>query len=212
MASKTTKKRGKTPEPRKRPQQERSRRRHDSIVEAAAQSFAEFGFEATTMEGIAATAGTSIGSVYQFFPNKMAVFHEVAQRAIASTGTTFAKIMLPGTERPWTELLEQTCDLFFEFHRSDVMMQAVVRNFELYREFEAEDMAQMEAFIQIVAMLVRTWAPDLEPDHAQRVAANVVYTIGLSLVLRAREPEAEGRAMLEETKRMVRSYIEAYTG
>lgn len=211
MASKTTKKRKKTAAPRKRPQQERSRRRHDAIVEAAAQSFAEFGFEATTMEGIAATAGTSIGSVYQFFPNKMAVFREVAQRAIAATGVTFAKLMVPGTERHWTELLEQTCELFFEFHRSDVAMQAVVRNFELYREFEAEDMAQMQSFIEIIAMVMRNWAPNLDPDHAKRVAANVVYTIGLSLVLRAREPEAEGRLMLEETKRMVRSYLETYT-
>jgi len=212
VASKTTKKRGKKVAPRKRPQQERSRRRHDSIVEAAAGSFAEFGFDATTMEGIAATAGTSIGSVYQFFPNKLAVFREVAQRAIASSGTTFASLMLPAADRPWQDLLDQACDLYFELHHRDVMMQAIVRNFELYREFEADDAAQMAGFIQIVGALVGGWAPELSAEHAQRVARTVVYTIGMSLLVIAREPHEVGKAMLEETKLMVRRYLEAYTG
>lgn len=210
MASKTTKKRGKKAAPRAQPKQERSRRRHDAIVEAAAESFAEFGFDATTMEGIAATAGTSIGSVYQFFPNKLAVFREVARRAIASVGTTFASLMLPGTDRPWREVLDHACDLFFELHHGNVGMRATVRNFELYREFEAEDSAQMEQFIVVVAVLIRTWAPDVTPEHAILVARTVVYTIGMALLLIAREPPEVGKVRLEETKLMVRRYLEAY--
>ena len=162
------------------------------------------------MEGIAAMAETSIGSVYQFFPNKRAVFREVAQRAIAVSGEAFASLVLPGSDRPWPELLEQVCDLYFDLHQSNVMMRAMVRNFELYREFEAEDVAQMEGFIQIVGALIRTWAPDLEPAQASRVARTVVYTIGMSLLLIARETPEAGRAMLEETKLMVRRYLEAY--
>lgn len=179
-------------------------------MEAAAESFAEFGFDATTMEGIAATAGTSIGSVYQFFPNKLAVFREVAARAIESTGTTFASLMLPGSDKPWRELLDQACDLFFELHHRDVRMRAAVRNFELYREFEAEDSAQMEQFIQIVGVLVGTWADDISPQHATLVARTVVYTIGMSLLLIAREPPEVGKVRLDETKLMVRRYLEAY--
>ena len=210
MASKTTKKRGKKATPRAQPKQERSRRRHDSIVEAAAESFAEFGFDATTMEGIAATAGTSIGSVYQFFPNKLAVFREVATRAIESTGTTFASLMLPSSNKPWREILDQACDLFFELHHRDVRMRATVRNFQLYREFEAEDSAQMEQFIQIVGVLVGTWANDISPEQATLVARTVVYTIGMSLLLIARESPEVGKVRLEETKLMVRRYLEAY--
>ena len=178
---------------------------------AAARSFAEFGFDATTMEGIAATAGTSIGSVYQFFPNKIAVFREVARRAIEASGQTFSTLMLPGTEQPWHELLERACDLYFELHHRDVAMQAVIRNFELYREFEVEDAEQMDGFIEIVGALIGTWAPELTPAHATRVARTVVYTLGMSFLLIARQPEAAGAAMLEETKLMLRRYLEGYT-
>ncbi|MCR9159803.1 MAG: TetR/AcrR family transcriptional regulator [Nannocystaceae bacterium] len=210
MASKTTKKRGKKPAPRAQPKQERSRRRHDSIVDAAAESFAEFGFDATTMDGIAATAGTSIGSVYQFFPNKLAVFREVARRAIESSGTTFASLMLPSSDKPWQQILDEACDLFFELHHRDVRMRATVRNFQLYREYEAEDSAQMEQFIQIVGALIGTWATELPPERATLVARTVVYTIGMSLLLIARESPEVGRVQLEETKLMVRRYLEAY--
>ena len=179
-------------------------------MEAGGRSFAELGFDATTMEGIATMAETSIGSVYQFFPNKRAVFREVAQRAIAASGEAFAASVLPAGDLPWPVLLEQVCDLYFELHQSNVMMQAIVRNFELYREFEAEDVAQMEGFIQIVGALIRTWAPDLEPAQAGRVARTVVYTIGMSLLLIARDSPETGLAMLEETKLMVRRYLEAY--
>ncbi len=212
MSDNTTKKRGKKATSRKPPQQERSRRRHESIVEAAAESFAEFGFDATTMEGIAATAGTSIGSVYQFFPNKTAVFREVARRAIAASGETFASLMLLGTDAPWSATLERACDLYFELHRRSVMMRAVVRNFELYREFEAEDVAQMEGFISIIAGLIGTWSPKLEADHRKRIAHMLVYTFGLSMVLIASVPDDVARGMLAETKLMLRRYLEAYVG
>lgn len=210
MTSKATKKRGKKVTPRKQPQQERSRRRHDSIVDAAADSFAEFGFDSTTMEGIAATAGTSIGSVYQFFPNKKAVFREVARRAIEASGTTFASLMLPGTDQPWPELLEKICDLYFELHQSSVMMRAMVRNFELYREFEEEDTAQMQGFIQIVGLLLSAWAPDLSPARSHRVARTLVYTFAMSMLVIANESKEVGLEMLAETKLMLRRYLEGY--
>ena len=59
------------------PTQERARRRVARILDAAALVFAEQGFEAATMEDIAARAETSIGSIYQFFPNKLAIFDDI---------------------------------------------------------------------------------------------------------------------------------------
>src|SRR5277367_20978 len=58
---------------RKIPQQKRGEDKVNRLLEAAASVIAEFGYDATTMTIIAERAHTSIGSLYQFFPNKEAV-------------------------------------------------------------------------------------------------------------------------------------------
>jgi AcrR family transcriptional regulator len=62
--------------PRKR--QERGERRISAIVSAAARLFAKYGFDGTSMNGIAQASDLSIGSLYQYFPNKDAIVDAVA--------------------------------------------------------------------------------------------------------------------------------------
>ncbi|MCL4247811.1 MAG: TetR/AcrR family transcriptional regulator [Anaerolineae bacterium] len=65
---------------RRTPQQERGQRRVQQILAAAAGLFSEVGYEAATTNMIAHRANTSIGSLYQFFPNKEAIVETLAQR------------------------------------------------------------------------------------------------------------------------------------
>ncbi|MGI5131151.1 TetR/AcrR family transcriptional regulator [Pseudonocardia sp. CA-107938] len=60
--------------------QARGERRIGQILEAAAEVFAERGYEAATTNAIAATAGISPGSLYQFFDNKDAIARALAER------------------------------------------------------------------------------------------------------------------------------------
>ena len=66
--------------PRRTPQQERGAARVTRLLEAAATLIAEVGVDAATTNAIAAAARTSVGSLYQFFPNKDAVVHALAER------------------------------------------------------------------------------------------------------------------------------------
>jgi AcrR family transcriptional regulator len=59
--------------PRKEPRQARSRFLVDTIIEAAARVFEQHGYDQTTTNRIAEVAGVSIGSIYQYFPNKDAL-------------------------------------------------------------------------------------------------------------------------------------------
>lgn len=56
--------------PRKLPKQERSRLTVAAILEATTQILTEKGYEKTNTNLIAERAGVSIGSLYQYFPNK----------------------------------------------------------------------------------------------------------------------------------------------
>lgn len=56
--------------PRKAPRQARSRATVNTILDAAARVLVERGYAATTTNAVAEVAGVSVGSLYQYFPNK----------------------------------------------------------------------------------------------------------------------------------------------
>lgn len=61
--------------PRRIPQQLRGERRVAQLLRAAGAEIAAVGYEAATMSAIAGRARAPIGSLYQFFPNKVAITH-----------------------------------------------------------------------------------------------------------------------------------------
>ena len=65
---------------RKHPQQARARASRDAILEAAAQILERDGLAGYTTNAVAARAGVSIGTLYQYFPNRDAVTAALAAR------------------------------------------------------------------------------------------------------------------------------------
>ncbi|WP_234013940.1 helix-turn-helix domain-containing protein [Cronobacter dublinensis] len=59
--------------PRKLPRQARSRALVEAIIEATARIFERAGPAACTTNAVAEKAGVSIGSLYQYFPNRRAL-------------------------------------------------------------------------------------------------------------------------------------------
>ncbi|GAB2781658.1 TetR/AcrR family transcriptional regulator [Amycolatopsis magusensis] len=64
-------------EPRRKPRQVRAELTRERILTAAAHVFAEHGYAAGTTNRIAERARISIGSLYQYFPNKDAILAEL---------------------------------------------------------------------------------------------------------------------------------------
>jgi AcrR family transcriptional regulator len=67
---------------RRRPKQARSRATWEAIVEAAAQILERRGAEALTTNAVAERAGVSIGTLYQYFPDKQAILAAAARREL----------------------------------------------------------------------------------------------------------------------------------
>jgi AcrR family transcriptional regulator len=68
--------------PRKKPQQQRSRVTNDTIFEATIQVLLANGLDRITTIQIADRAGVSVGTLYQYFPNKRALLAAVVKRHV----------------------------------------------------------------------------------------------------------------------------------
>src|SRR5215813_1662844 len=109
--------------PRRR--QARGQRRIDLLLDVAALVFAEVGFEAATTNAIAARAGVSPGSLYQFFPNKDAMAEALADRFVQRLRETQA-VFGPEIEYlPLAELIDHVLDPLVAFHVAHPGFQAM---------------------------------------------------------------------------------------
>src|SRR5579875_1247483 len=92
---------------RKLPQQARGQQRIARLLDAAECVFAAVGYDAATTNAIAAQANTSIGSLYQFFPNKEALLTALAGRYLAELRDTLDQTLTPETtELPLADFLD----------------------------------------------------------------------------------------------------------
>ncbi len=104
----------------RKPQQERSRATVDAILEAGFICVAERGIHATTTRHIADAAGISVGSLYEYFANKEAIFDAMNQHLVAEV-VAMLKPQVPQMVRlPIGEAVTMMLESFGEFlNRND---------------------------------------------------------------------------------------------
>jgi AcrR family transcriptional regulator len=166
--------------PRKSPRQERSRRTVERIVEAAARIFHEQGYAGATTNDIADEAGVSVGSLYQYFPNKDALLVALTTRHIEDTTAGLAGL-LGGldSEVGFDRILRVVVDFLVEQHDLDDLHLLVMHQAPRTREISLElDRARS----QLVEMTSHLLASRIE--DAQRralIARMVVATVDASV-------------------------------
>jgi AcrR family transcriptional regulator len=199
------------------PSQDRSRKRALRILHAAARIFAETGYEAATTEAIAKAAGTSIGSVYQFFPNKHAIFDAIARRHLEQARSLFDEIMGPrALELSWEELLGRAIDAFAKMDRDDLDFRAVWKNWDVAGQFLVAGQAMNQEFARRLETVLAAKAKGLGRARRGLVATMIVEVITAMLLYAVRKDRTAGGAIVEETKlllvRYLRPYVEGTSG
>ncbi len=195
---------------RRTPTQDRSRQRVARILDVAAHVFAEVGYEAATTEAIAERAGVSIGSLYQFFPNKKALFEAIGARYLEQARQLFEGLVTPDRlARPWQELLDGLVDGFWGFHRTSPGFQAVWKGFLLSPEFlVAGDALNREIARRLDGVLAHFTG--LPKKQREVVATALVESLSALLSVGARMREPRASMLKEESKVLLRRYLEPY--
>jgi AcrR family transcriptional regulator len=114
------------PGPRKRPVQARSQATVDAIVDAAARVLVRGGYGAFTTNRVAARAGVSVGSLYQYFPNKEALLAELKTRHVTQLERGLDAAMTRVADAPIAELIAAVIEAMVAVHLVDPELHRVL--------------------------------------------------------------------------------------
>jgi len=156
---------------RKAPQQARSNELVAAILKAAIQVLVKEGAQRFTMARVAEKAGVSVGSLYQYFPNKAAVLFRLQSDEWRQT-TGLLRVLAEDTSRPPLQRLRALVHAFVQSECDEAAVRVALSDAApLYRdapeaqEVRASSQAMIEAFLREAlpasTQAVRTLAGDL---------------------------------------------------
>jgi AcrR family transcriptional regulator len=112
---------------RRQPQQKRGKQRVEKILLAAAEVFAEAGFAAATIQQIADRASTAVGSIYQFFPDKLAIFNDIFAEHLRRTESIEAEFFAQKIDRPLDRGISEYIDAYAIYFEQPIPRCIVVQ-------------------------------------------------------------------------------------
>ncbi len=111
--------------PRKRPRQRRSQQTVAAILEATGRILVDEGYDKLNTNRVAEVAGVSIGSLYQYFPNKQALVLALAEshlgreiERLAGMTAELQELPLPQATRKCIRALFEAFTVDVELHRA----------------------------------------------------------------------------------------------
>ncbi|OMC56815.1 TetR family transcriptional regulator [Mycobacterium sp. IS-836] len=111
---------------RKQPKQERAAQTRQRILDAAARVFADHGYTAGTTNRIAECAGISIGSLYQYFPNKDAVLRALMDSHVDAGARLLGERLANGMPQRLDDALRLFVRATIDNHRDNPRLHRVL--------------------------------------------------------------------------------------
>lgn len=196
-------------EPRKSPVQARSTASVEAILDATIQVLLAIGKERLTTTRVAHRAGVSVGTLYQYFPNKSALLQAALTRHLQHVANVIESTSGQQHGKPLAEMISSLITAFFA-----AKMQEIRTSIALYQVSSDLDGARIvrqtgsRSNKAIAAML--STSPDPIPDPA--LAATILQgaIAGVSRrVLESPSPEKHLPAIQEEMITMATAYLDA---
>ncbi|MBO0607823.1 TetR/AcrR family transcriptional regulator [Myceligenerans salitolerans] len=194
--------------------QARGRRRIEEILRAAAVVFADRGYDAATTNAIAAEAGISPGSLYQFFRNKDEVAKGLseyyAERLDELSGTTFA--VRVGADPDVGSLVGGLLEQIVAFNRAHPGFKALFSRTDMPAGLRAAVAPVQDALHARVHALISQLLPGVAPDESARVATVAIQLVRGMMPLITEADGDEAEALAAELHRALVGYLSTERG
>lgn len=197
---------------RNEPVQARSTARLTSLLDAAAAAIDEFGYERLTTAMVADRAGASIGTVYRYFPDRIAVLQSVASRAIDRFSERIATTLATRSHPDWWSAIDSLIDDGVDSFAHEPAFAAVRFGDVLdLRPRENGRTGSSLVASQVAPILVSRYG--LPDGDELAFHLEVLFSIVDSLLARAFAFTASGDAKyIAEARRVARSYLVSVWG
>lgn len=198
---------------RRQPKQKRSQQRVERILEAAAEVFAEVGYEAATTHAIASRAKTAIGSLYQFFPDKLAIFHALEERHMQQVTTIHAKLMTPQMAQvPLEQMMQQIVETFALYFEHPGPKVVYIQYFVAPEMFKYFDDSYTQGLIQEFASHLRRRNSALGTEKSKLLAEVCLQCYNSLLLVALRSDRTHRQQLYEEIRELLVAYLQPYVG
>ncbi|WP_078309296.1 MULTISPECIES: TetR/AcrR family transcriptional regulator [unclassified Mycobacterium] len=199
--------------PRKQPRQQRSERTRERILEAAIAVFTQYGYGRGTTNRIAQWADISIGSLYQYYPNKDAIVVELAARHLDAGIAAANERRRAGPAESTEDAMRSIVAAAVSNHLQDpeflrVLIEQAPRSSELMAKVAHVQRAAVDDMCRLLDR-----CPDVAVANKDAAARLVVTTIELVVHQMLSAPDPAGIADFEnELVAMLTRYLTAGVG
>ncbi|MBW1599511.1 TetR family transcriptional regulator [Streptomyces sp. JJ38] len=178
------------------------------LADAAAELFAEVGYAKATTNAIAARAGVSPGTLYQFFRNKEALAVTLAERYERALRDAHERAFDPAlASLPLADFVDRMVDPMISVNVENPGFKALFAGGGLPEHLTEATRNLHQAVVGKIDEVLAVRAPELEPErrHTTAVVATQIFGALLGTVLAA--PEAERARWVAEVKRALSGYL-----
>ncbi|QWT25374.1 TetR family transcriptional regulator [Subtercola sp. PAMC28395] len=194
---------------RNEPVQVRSSTRISALVDAAAEVVDEVGVERMTTAMVAERAGASIGTVYRYFPDRIAVLSALSLRSMDRFLRQTRENILREKPETWIDLMMVAFDTNVEMHRTEVGFTSIrLGDLVSYPDIESQGIRSERiagAFAEIITQ-------DFGVTGSAELTLRLEMSVNMSdaLVTRAFIGEKNGDArIIAEARSIVHGYLSA---
>ena len=154
------------PQPRKMPRQARSQALVEAILEATARVLAERGYAGTNTNLVAERAGVSVGSVYQYFPNKDSLVTALHERHAAQMATAIANVLAASQPRSLRGHVQAMVRALLAAHRLEPELHRVLEQEFPFFDAPKDQSPANDQIFQRVRQLLQEHSHQIGPrDH-----------------------------------------------
>jgi len=197
---------------RRSPMQRRSAERVQRMLDAAQELVSEIGYEALSTTLIAERADVSIGSLYQFFPDKQAVVRAIALRNLERYEERIARLVESIEFKDWWAVVSAVIDEYVAMHHEIPGFSAIgfgdVADLYLLDPGRDNDAVVAERTADLLVAL-NVASPQVPAAQPMLVAIKIGDT--LTRLAFQRDPRGDPW-VLEETKHVIRDYLTRHLG